>query len=227
MPEPTTSPRDRLAAVEARCEALAGEAASLRAALRFRTWLLSGATAAAFLFALAVRPDVRRLASDFAAVRTAFVQFLGDEPGTLQARGFVVKGPDGQTRALLGRAGPAADPNSPFGLALYADGKERAQLTLLGGGDGYLSFKDGSERERLSLAGTGDALTLSDGKGHPRVQLSLFDDGAPNTTFYADDFRPGSQLGVHAGKDGVTYFDVFDRAGKDHAFIGKDGAPLR
>ena len=114
------------------------------------------------------------------------ISAAGHKGHTVEAKQFVLKDDEGNTRAVLGMrsAGP--------GLTLYAaDGdKVQALLTVLQTGPVLgLYDADGTTRALLGVTPKGASLTFNDAEGKLRAEMSFSGD-APQLTFFDRDGNP-------------------------------------
>jgi hypothetical protein len=133
---------------------------------------------------------------------------VGGVAESVEARRFVLRGADGQIRAVLGTT-----PDGASRLALQdGEGRERLKLTMLADGSPGMAFADRDGRSRAVLGLLSDetaTLAFADRRGKTRAVLGVSPDES-STLVFAD--RNGeTRVGVGVEADGSSGLTVFEK----------------
>lgn len=144
-------------------------------------------------------------------------------PLEVSAQQFNLVDKDGKVRARLSLATPSGQPGlifkgesgkvqSVFGLSdtgepiLTMDGRNGSNTTI--NGSSIVIGKKSGDRIGMQVNENGDSfLALHDKNGNPRVELSLYPNGAPFMQFQEAGTRPTAILSEQDGLAGLTFFN--------------------
>jgi hypothetical protein len=141
---------------------------------------------------------------------------------TVEAEGFILRGPNGKARAELALRG-----GEPRLVLRDANEKEQLRLAVSADGSPTMTFYYNDWRPNLMLkaGGVGPALTLFDKEGKTGTVLGVYSDGSPSLTFMDKAQKTRAILGILA--DGSPGLALQDKAGARRAALGMlpDGSP--
>jgi len=141
---------------------------------------------------------------------------------TVEAEGFILRGPNGKARAELAMRG-----GEPRLILRDANEKEQVRLAVLADGSPALTFYYNDWRPNLMLkaGGVGPALTLYDKEGKTAAVVGVYSDGSPSLTFMDKAQKTRAILGILS--DGSPGLAFQDRAGARRTALGvmPDGSP--
>ncbi|HEY7675465.1 MAG TPA: hypothetical protein VIG69_00225 [Candidatus Methylomirabilis sp.] len=141
---------------------------------------------------------------------------------TVEAEGFILRGPNGKARAELAMRG-----GEPRLILRDANEKEQVRLAVSADGSPTLTFYYNDWRPNLMLkaGGVGPALTFFDKEGKTGAVLGVYSDGSPSLAFMDRAQKTRAILGILA--DGSPALAFQDKAGARRTALGvlPDGSP--